>query len=80
MRLLPKNEAFFDDFDRHTQLVVSAADELRQMTVANGGSFSDGAARINALEEEGDAIVHRVVRELRRFAIRKHLDIDLARG
>jgi predicted phosphate transport protein (TIGR00153 family) len=65
MRLLPKNDAFFDDFDRHTELVVQAADELRQMTGANGGSSFDGAARIKTLEEEGDSIVHRVVRELR---------------
>jgi uncharacterized protein len=65
MRLLPKNHAFFDDFDRHTALIVSAAQELRGMVAPAGGSASDAAARIKLIEEEGDVIVHRVVRALR---------------
>ena len=65
MRLLPKNEAFFSDLDRHTTLIVAASKELVAMAGTTGGPASDAAARIKALEEEGDTIVHRIARGLR---------------
>src|SRR5580698_6867322 len=69
MRLLPQNQAFFDEFDRHTALIVTAADALAEMAQGTGGAGgspgSDLAARIKTLEEEGDAVVHRVIVDLR---------------
>jgi uncharacterized protein Yka (UPF0111/DUF47 family) len=65
MRLLPRNQAFFDEFDRHAALIVTASRELREMVSGGGGSAVDAAARIRRLEEDGDAIVQRVARGLR---------------
>src|SRR5438128_1677289 len=63
--LLPKNELFFDDFDKHTALIVSAAELLATMTARNGDAAAD-AKRMKELEEQGDAITHRVALGLRR--------------
>lgn len=68
MGLLPKNELFFDDFDKHTALIVSAAELLATMTARNGDAAAD-ARRIKELEEQGDAITHRVALGLRRAFI-----------
>ena len=69
MRLIPRNDAFFDDFDRHTALIVSAAQTLSKMLTAQGGPPADLAQQIKDIEEEGDGIVHRVVVELRKTFI-----------
>jgi predicted phosphate transport protein (TIGR00153 family) len=69
MRLLPQNQTFFDEFDRHTTLIVAAAEALAEMAQGGGAPASDLAAQIKALEEEGDAVVHRVIVELRRTFI-----------
>jgi len=68
MKLLPENNAFFDDFDKHTELIVSAAEMLQAM-LRPAAPPSDQAAHIKTLEAEGDVIVHRVVVELRRTFI-----------
>jgi predicted phosphate transport protein (TIGR00153 family) len=69
MRLLPKNTAFFDEFDQHTALIVKAAEALRSMSRGEDGPPSDHAGRIKDLEEQGDKIVHHVVTELRKTFI-----------
>ncbi len=69
MRLIPRNNAFFDDFDKHTGLIVSAAETLSQMLRADAGAPSDLARRIKEIEQEADGIVHRVVVELRKTFI-----------
>ncbi|HVZ73450.1 MAG TPA: DUF47 family protein [Polyangia bacterium] len=69
MKFLPANTAFFDDFDRHTALIVKAAETLSEMSRGEGGPASDLAGRIKDLEEQGDKIVHRVVTELRKTFI-----------
>jgi uncharacterized protein len=69
MRLLPNNQAFFDDFDKHTALIVSAANALGEMTQPGPTAAADLAKRIKELEEEADGIVHRVAVELRRTFI-----------
>ena len=66
--LLPKNELFFDDFDKHTALIVEAAELLAAMT-AGGRDGAADARRMKELEEQGDAITHRVVLGLRRAFI-----------
>jgi predicted phosphate transport protein (TIGR00153 family) len=69
MRLIPRNNAFFDDFDKHTALIVSAAQSLSRMITGQGGSPTEQAEQIKRIEEEGDGIVHRVVVELRKTFI-----------
>ncbi len=69
MRLIPRNNAFFDDFDKHTGLIVAAAQTLSKMLTAQDGPPSDLARQIKQIEEEGDAIVHRVVVGLRKTFI-----------
>ena len=69
MRLIPRNNAFFDDFDKHTALIVAAAQTLSKMLTAQGGPPADLAQQIKKIEEEGDGIVHRVVVELRKTFI-----------
>ena len=68
MRLLPRNDDFFDDLDKHAGLTVTAAGLLGQMT-RSGPPSSELAGRIKRLEEEGDQIIHRVVLGLRRTFI-----------
>ena len=69
MRLIPRNDAFFDDFDRHTALLVTAAETLSLIIRGEGGAPSDLAHKIKRLEEDADGIVHRVVVELRKTFI-----------
>jgi predicted phosphate transport protein (TIGR00153 family) len=69
MRLIPRNNAFFDDFDKHTALIVSAAQTLSQMLRPDAGAPSDLAKQIKDIEQEADGIVHRVVVELRKTFI-----------
>ena len=68
MRLLPKNELFFDDFDGHTSLIVSAAELLGAMATGTTDVAAD-ARRMKELEKQGDDITHRVVLGLRRAFI-----------
>jgi predicted phosphate transport protein (TIGR00153 family) len=69
MRIIPRNSAFFDDFDRHTALIVAAAQTLSKMLGPDGGAPSDLARQIKGIEEEADRIVHRVVVQLRQTFI-----------
>jgi len=66
--LLPKNELFFDDFDKHTALIVEASELLAGMT-AGQRDAGEAARRMKELEHDGDAITHRVVLGLRRAFI-----------
>ena len=69
MRLIPRNSAFIDDFDRHTALIVAAAQTLSKMLAPDAGAPSDLARQIKGIEEEADGIVHRVVVQLRQTFI-----------
>lgn len=69
MRIIPRNSAFFDDFDRHTALIVAAAQTLSRMLGPDAGPPSDLARQIKGIEEEADGIVHRVVVQLRKTFI-----------
>ncbi len=69
MRIIPRNSAFFDDFDRHTALIVAAAQTLSRMLTPDAGAPSDLAREIKGIEEQADGIVHRVVVQLRQTFI-----------
>jgi predicted phosphate transport protein (TIGR00153 family) len=65
MNLLPKDEKFFELFERHGQIVVKASKLL--ITGLNDGY--DGVCRIEKeigkLEDEGDHVIHDIFRRLR---------------
>ena len=66
--LLPREEEFFELFERHAQVTVEGAREMRRL-VAGGENMQVLAARIRDLEHEADAITHSCVERLHRTFI-----------
>ena len=66
--LLPREEEFFELFERHAQVTVEGAREMRRL-VAGGENVQALAARIRDLEHEADAITHSCVERLHRTFI-----------
>src|SRR5689334_6378585 len=64
-RLLPASgsEQFFDLFERHADRTREAAALLAAM-LGNGGDAEKQAARVKAVEHEGDEITHAVIERL----------------
>jgi predicted phosphate transport protein (TIGR00153 family) len=67
-RLLPRETSFFDFFDEHAALTVTAAKELFAL-VSNGASIGPKAVRIKELEHEADIVTHRCVEALHKTFI-----------
>ncbi len=62
-RLIPREEQFFDLFERQARHIVDSAGELRTMIF----DFSDAPARsasIKELEHAGDVLTHELVRKI----------------
>ena len=62
-RLLPREEQFFDLFERQARNIVESASQLRDMIF----DFSDAAARaaaIKELEHAGDVTTHELIRKI----------------
>src|ERR1051326_128113 len=59
MRLLPRKTTFFDLFDQHAALLVSIAQELREM-VHSFDRLQERQARIKELEHQCDKITHQI--------------------
>ncbi|MGD0838053.1 MAG: DUF47 family protein [Polyangia bacterium] len=68
MRLLPRDESFFDDFERHAQKTVEGCRTLVEMAQGKIGA-ADACPRIKAIESECDAITHHVVERLHKVFI-----------
>jgi uncharacterized protein Yka (UPF0111/DUF47 family) len=67
-RLLPREEDFFDLFERHAAFTVEGAKEMKRL-VQGGQNIRWLAARIKELEHETDAITHACVERLHRTFI-----------
>lgn len=67
-RLLPREESFFEYFERHVATSVEAARLLHEMC-AEGTPVDDTARRIKRLEKAADEITHRCVEALHRTFI-----------
>jgi len=66
--LLPREEAFFDQFNAHAAILVEGAQALRALL--DGGEGVEAAcARIMEREEAADAIAHEVILAVRRTFI-----------
>ena len=63
MRLLPREERFFDLFDRIAEKVVLGA-EVLQDTLEDYGHLAAGTERMRTLEHEADQMVHEAMDRL----------------
>src|SRR6185295_2287561 len=66
--LLPREEDFFDLFERHAALTVEGAKEMRRL-VQGDQNVRALAARIKELEHETDVITHTCVERLHKTFI-----------
>lgn len=69
MRLLPRNEHFYELFLAHIDKTVQAAGILAESLDKGDGQMTVAAGRIRQLEQEGDEIVHDVHVRLNRTFI-----------
>ena len=69
MRLLPRDEHFYQLFLDHIDKTVQAASALAQATDQGNGQLSAAASRIQSLEQEGDEIIHDIYVRLNRTFI-----------
>ena len=67
MRLLPRDEEFYGLFLRHIDKTVQAATLLAE--AADSADVATLASRIQALEQEGDEIIHQIYVRLNRTFI-----------
>jgi predicted phosphate transport protein (TIGR00153 family) len=63
LRLVPRDESFFELFVRQARNIEEAADELREL-ISDYRDVEARAARIRHLEHEGDEMTHEVMRRL----------------
>jgi hypothetical protein len=64
MKLLPRDEKFFQDFQQQVRLICQAADLLVEGAVAGNAHLANAAHQIHALEEQADAILHDIYTRL----------------
>jgi len=67
--LLPKEERFFDLFDRHAQTVVKGALALQEMLNASGEDIPVHCQRVSQFENDADNITREVLTAVRRTFI-----------
>src|SRR5579872_644946 len=64
MKLLPRDEKFFQDFQQQVRLICQAADLLVEGAAAGNAHLASAAHQIHALEEQADAILHDIYTRL----------------
>jgi predicted phosphate transport protein (TIGR00153 family) len=64
MRLLPREEKFYVDFQNQAKVICDAAAELREAVLQGNSRMADAAKRIRILEQKGDELIHDVVKRL----------------
>ena len=68
MRLLPREESFFDDFEKHAQKTVEGCRAFVDMAQGKV-SAAEACPRIKAIENDCDQITHHVVERLHKVFI-----------
>lgn len=63
--IIPKDDLFFDKFDRIADLTVQAAEVLKEI-IAGDGDIERLARKVKALEHEADEAVHATMEHLHR--------------
>ena len=61
--IIPREEVFFDNFEKICALMIEAAKDLRIM-LGNGVPYAEAARRIKALENQADELTHRSIEKL----------------
>lgn len=64
-RILPREERFFEMFDRHAGFIAAGAEELRAM-LEGGDAVARHYAAVLAREDDADAVTREVVQAVRR--------------
>lgn len=65
LRFIPRDERFFDLFEKATGVILAGAETLQQM-LPNLENAEEYRKKIGDLEHEGDAIIHEVMDRLNR--------------
>jgi predicted phosphate transport protein (TIGR00153 family) len=61
--IIPREEVFFDNFEKICALMTEAAKDLRTM-LGNGGPYAEAARRIKSLENQADEVTHHSIEKL----------------
>jgi uncharacterized protein len=64
MKLLPREEKFFDFFLQQVHLIVEAASLFYEASLAGNAQLKTAAVQIKALEQKGDEVIHEIFRRL----------------
>lgn len=64
MRLLPREEKFYVDFQNQVKVICEAAKVLEDGVKAGNSHMADAAKRIRVLEEKGDEVIHDILKRL----------------
>src|SRR5215208_5440372 len=64
MRLLPRDEKFFNYFSRQVALISESSALLLEGVTAGGMSLETAATKIKVLEEKGDEVIHEIYTKL----------------
>lgn len=68
-RLIPREEKFFEFFEKAANNILEGAKVLVQMTDERGADFQERWKRLEDLEHVGDKITHQIIRKLNRTFI-----------
>lgn len=68
-RPIPREEKFFEFFDKAANNILEGAKVLVQMTDERGADFQERWKRLEELEHVGDKITHQIIRKLNRTFI-----------
>lgn len=74
--LMPKEDRFFDMFERHSRVLVSGAEALRAL-LAEGGDIAHWSAQVKFHENEADRITAEVLLAVRRSFITPFDRVDI---
>lgn len=64
MKLLPRDEKFFQYFQQQVKLICQAADLLVEGATAGNAHLANAAHQIHALEEQADGVLHEIYTRL----------------
>ena len=76
--LMPKEDGFFDLFERHSRVLVAGAEALEALLAADGPEgIARWAAEVKAQEKEADRITAEVLNAVRRSFITPFDRVDI---